>query len=108
MTAPAPTRESIRRLTGLIQRELDELYRSSAPLGPSSPLNQAGLTDGAQIVDDYLDHNELGLAFEHLIYMLVESGIDVTQAQFDEIATIGGDLGLPPSIWHGVSVHGEV
>ncbi len=106
MTGPAPIREAILRLAGLIQRDLDELYRSSAPLGPNSPLNQAGLTDGARIVEDYLDHNELGLAFEHLIYMLIEPGINVTRAQFDEIVTIGDDLGLPPRIWQRVSVRG--
>jgi len=38
-------------------------------------LEQAGMIDGLEIVRDYLDHNELGCAVEHGIYMINESGI---------------------------------
>ena len=104
MTAPTSIPESIIRLAALFQQSLDELYRSSAPLARSSALDQAGLVNGSQIVGDYVNHNELGLAFEHLIYMVVEPGLEVTQVQFEEIATVGGHLGLRASTWQRVRV----
>lgn len=104
MTRPASIQESIVRLAALFQQRLDELYRSSAPLASGSALDLVGLVDGSQIVEDYVNHNELGLAFEHLIYMVVDPGIEVTQVQFEEIATVGGQLGLKDSIWQRVRV----
>jgi len=36
------------------------------------------LRDGFEIVDDYLKHGESGLALEHLIYMIHETDIQVS------------------------------
>ena len=49
---------------------------------PSSALDQAGLQDGALIVEDYLEHNETGIALEHLIYMIVEPELQISLTTF--------------------------
>ena len=42
---------------------------------PGSALDQLGLRDGKETVLDYLSHGEPGLALEHLVYMVKEAGI---------------------------------
>ncbi|MEM8486321.1 MAG: hypothetical protein AAF564_12285 [Bacteroidota bacterium] len=37
--------------------------------------SQVGLLDGDQIVKEYLDHNEFGIALDHVLYMVHESDI---------------------------------
>lgn len=41
-------------------------YEQTGPVPDDHPLAQAGLESGGEIVLDYVDHNEAGLAFEHL------------------------------------------
>lgn len=64
---------------------------------PRSALNQLGLIDGSGIVLDYLDHNEGGVAFDHLIYMIFEPPLQITPSCFDRLAALGTSLGLDPS-----------
>lgn len=45
---------------------------------PDSNLDQAGLHDGGETVVDYLDHNEAGIAFEHLLYMIESPPLRIT------------------------------
>ncbi|MGC4094576.1 MAG: hypothetical protein QM756_43000 [Polyangiaceae bacterium] len=104
MKATAHLSSSILRLAETAQRELDERFRSSAALEPTSALNQAGLRNGLGIVEDFLGHNEFGCAFEHVVYLLVEPGIALTQSQFKELIAIGEQLALKPSLWNRVGV----
>ena len=43
-----------------------------------SALDQAGLTNGKEIVEDYLRHGEPVVAFEHLLYMIEEPGLTLS------------------------------
>ena len=95
---------SILRLAEIVQRKLDERFQSPDSLKLTAALDQAGLRNGLQIVDDFLRHNEFGCAFEHVVYMLVEPEIELTQAQFEEVVAIGTVLGLNPNLWNRVSV----
>jgi hypothetical protein len=88
----AEASEMLLRLAAVAQRSLDELYLLHGP-SPDLELDQAGLRDGAKITADYVNHNELGLAFEHLLhskrpavdayagtdlrFLLVEAGVDL-------------------------------
>lgn len=47
-------------------------HEQTGPVPDDHPLAQAGLENGGEIVLDYVDHNEAGLAFEHLLYMINE------------------------------------
>ena len=78
-----------------VQTQLDELYRRTPEPPPDSPLDQAGLRDGATIVRDYLEHGEAGLAFEHLIYMIREPDLQLSEASRHKVRKAGETLGLP-------------
>jgi hypothetical protein len=49
---------------------------------PGSALDQAGLADGSAIIEDYLDHNEAGVALEHLVYMIHEPRLPISAGTF--------------------------
>jgi len=55
---------------------------------------QAGILDGRSIVQDYIDNNEWGLAFEHLLYMIYESGIRFPESELQELHSIARANGI--------------
>lgn len=55
---------------------------------PRSSLDQLGLKDGKEIIIDYLDHNEFGLALEHLVYMIEETEISLPQSTVANIREV--------------------
>jgi hypothetical protein len=62
------------------------MERAFAEIGGSpvcgSALDQAGLADGVSIVEDYLRHSEMGVALEHLIYMIKEARLPISVDTF--------------------------
>ena len=81
------------------QALLDELYRKTPERAPGSALDQAGLRDGVSVVRDYLEHGEAGLAFEHLIYMIIEPRLQLTEESCRRIRKAGQALGLAESVY---------
>jgi len=61
---------------------------------PGSALDQAGLIDGVGIVEDYLQHNEAGVALEHLIYMIQEPALSISAETFQLIERAARVLGI--------------
>jgi hypothetical protein len=54
-----------------VQRLVDARFAAAAgSIRPGSPMDQAGLEDGADNVRDYLGHGEWEIAFDHLMYMI--------------------------------------
>jgi hypothetical protein len=52
-------------------------------------LAQEGFENGKEIVLDYVDHNEAGIAYEHLMYMIDEPSLAISErcrAVLDRIA----------------------
>ena len=43
---------------------------------------------------DYLEHNERGLALEHLLYMIQETAVQVTEDDWQSLAEIAAKMGL--------------
>lgn len=76
----------------------DELSKN-APIEPGSTLDQSGLKDGASIIADYLRHGEPGVAFEHLLYMVREPPLEVSDECFELIARAGRALGFEANSW---------
>lgn len=58
-------------------------------------LAQAGLKNGSEIVLDYVDHGEAGVAFEHLLYMLTEPPLVVSERCMKILARIAKTLNMP-------------
>ena len=71
------TNREIEQAVREVQRLVDARFAVAAgSIAPGSALDQAGLSDGADIVRDYLHHGERGLAFEHMMYMIIELDLE--------------------------------
>ncbi len=55
---------------------------------------QVGLLDGLQIISDFLSHNEMGLALEHLLYMIHESDIKFEQERVVRLHSLAAQLNI--------------
>ena len=66
----------IRKIAPVIQELVDRAIAAdgNAPV-PESRFDQVNLTNGVAVVLDHLDHNEAGLALDHLDYMIEETGV---------------------------------
>jgi hypothetical protein len=51
------------------------------------------------IAKDFLDHNEWGLAFEHVCTQLYEHEVTIDQTLYDEINRLGVAMKLDDSGW---------
>lgn len=81
--------EALIEVNALMYRE----FLKNIPIRPGSTLDQSGLENGAEVVVDYLQHGEAGLAYEHLIYMITEPPLEITAELFNLIAFAGQALG---------------
>ena len=59
-----------------------------------SEVDSFGMIDGKLIISDYLEYNEIGLAFQHLDYTISECDIKVGDEEDKEIETIRQTLNL--------------
>ena len=55
---------------------------------------QVGLLNGKELVLEFLNNSELGLAIEHLLYMVHESGISFSVDKLDSLHTLARKLGI--------------
>lgn len=79
----------IRRITPEIQKLVDlEFAKTGGAPDARSTLDQVNLKGGDLIVYDYLDFGEAGVAFDHLTYMIDETGIEPTKNQLLLVADI--------------------
>jgi hypothetical protein len=73
--------DNILQATDTVQMLVDlEFQKVGDKLPPGSALDQEGLRNGRDIVKEYIDHGEAGLALEHLVYMFHETGVNISEA----------------------------
>ncbi len=82
----------------LVNQEFD---RVGTPQ-PGSALDQLGLRDGLEIIRDYLQYGEYGLAFEHLLYMVKELDLVLPRDVYVLIERAGSRMGYSSSAWTGI------
>ncbi len=70
---------------------------SHSPISGSA-LDQCGLRDGESIVREYIEHNEFGLAIEHLSYMVGETGIVLSKEHRDKLRLAASIMNIEISI----------
>ena len=63
---------------------------------PGSDLDQCGLRDGAEIVRDYMAHNEWGVALEHLRYMIKETNLPISVKTYASIQAAAQLMEIDP------------
>ena len=56
-------------------------------------VDSCGINNGMKIIMEYLNYNELGLAYEHLEYVISECEIELTTDQFEKMHLIAYKLG---------------
>ncbi|MCW8133287.1 MAG: hypothetical protein KIS92_23285 [Planctomycetota bacterium] len=72
---------------------LDQLYAAGTPAAGSS-LDQMGLRNGREIVEDYLSHGEPRLALEHLLYMIKEPPLTLSTVSRNNVRRAAELLGM--------------
>lgn len=70
-------------------------YEQLGQVPEDHALAQAGLQNGSEIVLDYVDHHEAGLAFEHLLYMIDEPSLVVSEKCMAILDRIAKSLEMP-------------
>lgn len=83
--------EALEEISTLMSIAYDQL----GPVPEDHALAQAGLKNGGEIVLDYVDHNEAGVAFEHLLYMIDEPPLVVSEKCVKVLARIAKSLKMP-------------
>lgn len=71
-----------------------------------SSLDQVYLLDGREIVVDFLQHGEPGLAFDHLVYMIAEPPLAIGADTYARLSEAAHALGIPPHQWAHVNPSG--
>ena len=83
---------------------LDQAFTAVGHAPPAgSALDQAGLLDGAEVVEDWLAHGYPDLALEHLIYMVHEPGLRISPRTYELIATAGKRMKMDPAKWERIN-----
>ncbi len=83
------------KLAGGVQKLVDAEFRKvNHKPTPGSNLDQLNLLAGDKVVVDFINNNEEGLAFEHLLYMIEESEIKVDDKILTEVMSIAKTLGV--------------
>ena len=81
-----------------IQESAETAHRRIHELHQRDPCNntftQGGLLDGRETIVDYLSHNEVGIALEHLLYMIHESDITFDLQRVTHLHDIARQLGI--------------
>lgn len=83
--------EALEEISTLMSIAYDQL----GPVPEDHALAQAGLENGGEIVLDYVDHNEAGVAFEHLLYMINEPPLVVSEKCIKILGRIAKSLKMP-------------
>lgn len=64
---------------------IDELLNSK---DSSYTFESLGISDGKDIIQEYVNNSETGLAYEHLEYIISESNISLSISQLNRMSTI--------------------
>lgn len=88
-------KENIRQAADAVQMLIEHEFQNvgNEPIA-GSPLDQEGLRNGKDIITDYVRHGEAGLALEHLVYMIHETGVNLPEVTRTQIAETAIAMGM--------------
>ncbi|WP_394747652.1 DUF6896 domain-containing protein [Spongiimicrobium salis] len=61
-----------------------------------SKIDQSGILEGEEIISEFLENREFALAYEHLVYMIQESGIYLPDSLLHDISEFATKVGCTP------------
>ena len=88
-------RQALREVGTLMERAFAEVDGSP---DPGSALDQAGLADGAAIVEEFLRVGEPGAALEHLVYMIEEPKLPISVGTFQLVEQAALLMDMSPDL----------
>ena len=86
---PPPGHE--RRLLALAEEVQALVHQQADTLpgdDPEHPFSQEGIADAFEIVREYIEYGEYGLAFDHLGYLMDEGGVALPERHFAELKSL--------------------
>ena len=64
---------------------------------------EIGLPDNdIRDIDEYIDHNERGVAFEVLCSSIQQYGLEVSDDQYQTICTLGENMEMDNDLWQNI------
>jgi hypothetical protein len=54
-------------------------------------------------IEEYLEHNEWGIAFETLCSVIEMNRLDISSYLYEQIAKLGTQMGIDPILWTSFS-----
>lgn len=64
---------------------------------------EIGLPDNdIRDIDEYINHNERGLAFEVLCSSIQQYGLEVSDDQYQTICTLGENMEMDNNLWQNI------
>lgn len=69
-----------------------EIVKCGGQPEEESSLNQLGLRDGKEIVLNYIKYGEAGLALEHVLYMVSETGIILSEESQKRLSALASAM----------------
>jgi hypothetical protein len=64
---------------------------------------EIGLPDNdIRDIDEYINHNERGLAFEVLCTSIQQYGLEVSDDQYQTICTLGENMEMDNDLWQNI------
>ncbi len=85
--------ESFRLVLDEVKHLMNEAHEKVGVIDDGHALAQVGLKEGSAVVMDYLQHNEAGIAFHHLMYMINEAQLPLSLAGQRVLKSIEAQLG---------------
>lgn len=83
--------EKIRSFSLTAQSLITDLHSAN----PNDEIfDQIGILDGHATVTNFLDHNEFGLALEHVLYMIYESNIAFPDNELKALHFMADQIGI--------------
>ena len=61
-----------------------------------SDIKSSGIKDGKQIITEYLENREYGIAYEHLAYIITECEMELKIEQKNRMAKIADRMNIEP------------
>lgn len=88
------TKNKIETIGKEVQALINIELQNSQNLDSQNPLNQVGMANGFEIINEYNSVREYGLAFEHVLYMIDETGIKVDKTSSELIKEMSKEMSI--------------
>ena len=103
MTRPSLP-EAIDAVAVVVQDLVDAEFANAGVVVPGSALDQVGLKNGLSLVRDYLRNGELGVALDHVLYIIRELDLILPADTYAMLRSTAGEMKLGETELAGVKV----